>query len=118
MTGHAKASRTSKLSGVGVMSARQVRGPGIEHGSRPRSGMGLEKNSVKDLVQEPFSSGPAGHHAGAVRTKGRPTEDRHGPHLRFRRGPPFYIQIGHRKTWELDGAAARTPVGRYSRIAM
>jgi hypothetical protein len=33
-------------------------------------------------------------------------------------GPPFYLQTGHRKTWELDGAAARTPVGRYSRIAM
>lgn len=22
-------------------------------------------------------------------------------------GPPFYLQTGHRKTWELDGAAAR-----------
>jgi hypothetical protein len=25
----------------------------------------------------------------------------------IRMGPPFYIQIGHRKTWESDDAAAR-----------
>jgi len=45
-----------------------------------------EKNSVKDLLQEPFSSGPVGYRAGAIRTKGRPSEDRHGPHLHFRAG--------------------------------
>ena len=54
-----------------------------------------EKNSVKDLLQEPFSSGPLGHRAGAIRTDGGPTQDRHGPHLPFRPGRPFYIQTGH-----------------------
>jgi hypothetical protein len=57
-----------------------------------------EKNSVKDLLQEPFSSGPVGASAGAIRTDGGPTKDRHGPHLAFRPGPPFYIQIGHSET--------------------
>jgi hypothetical protein len=27
----------------------------------------------------------------------------------FRMGPPLCMQIGHRKTWESDGAAARIP---------
>jgi hypothetical protein len=37
---------TSRLRGVGVMSPEPLAGPGIGHGSRPRSGMGLRK-SVK-----------------------------------------------------------------------
>jgi hypothetical protein len=60
-----------------------------------------EKKSVKDLLQEPFSSGPMGSSAGAVRTGGGPSEDRHGPHLTFRPGPPFYIQTGHSETMSL-----------------
>lgn len=54
-----------------------------------------EKNSVKEVLQEPFSSGPMGARAGAIRTEGGPTQYRHGPHLPFRPGPIFYIQIGH-----------------------
>jgi hypothetical protein len=36
----------------------------------------------------------------------------------FRMGPLFYIQIGHRKTWKSDDAAARIPSAEYSRIAV
>jgi hypothetical protein len=32
-----------------------------------------EKNSVKDVLQEPFSSRPVGSSAGAIRTKGGST---------------------------------------------
>ena len=32
-----------------------------------------EKNSVKDLLQEPSSSGPVGLRAGTTRTEGGPT---------------------------------------------
>ena len=64
-----------------------------------------EKNRVKDLLQEPFSSGSVGYRAGAIRTKGGPTEDRHGPRLPFRPGPPFYIQAGHS---ESGGGARRS----------
>jgi hypothetical protein len=46
--------------------------------------MAYEKNSVKDLLQEPFSSRPVGLSAGAIRTGGGASEDRHGPHLSSR----------------------------------
>jgi len=51
-----------------------------------------EENSVKDLLKEPFPSGPVGCSAGAVRTKGRLAEDQHGTNLPFWLGKPFYIQ--------------------------
>jgi len=38
---------TIRISGVGVMSPRQVKGPGIEDGSRPRGGMGLGKKQCE-----------------------------------------------------------------------
>jgi len=90
---------TSRLSGVGMTFVS--RWPGQESNTEIAFITGLaaewayEKNSVKDLLQEPFSSGPLGHRAGAIRTDGGPTQDRHGPHLPFRPGRPFYIQTGH-----------------------
>ena len=42
-----------------------------------------EENSVKDVLQEPFSSGLVVRSAGAIWTKRRLAEDQHGPHLPF-----------------------------------
>ena len=73
------------------------RGPGQESNTEIAFITGLaaewayEKNGVQDLLQEPFSSGPVGYRAGAIRTEGGATEDRHDPHLPFRPGPAFYI---------------------------
>jgi hypothetical protein len=78
---------TSRLSGVGMMFVS--RWPGQESNTEIAfitdlaAEWAYEKNSVKDLLQEPFSSGPVGYRAGTIRTKRRPTEDRHGPHLPF-----------------------------------
>jgi hypothetical protein len=42
-----------------------------------------EENNVKDMLQEPFSSGPMGYSAGAIRTNGRLAQDPHGVHPAF-----------------------------------
>jgi hypothetical protein len=42
-----------------------------------------EKDGVKNVLQESFSSGPMGRGAGAVGTNRRFIEDRHGLYLRF-----------------------------------
>lgn len=54
-----------------------------------------EKDSVKDVLQESFSSGLVVSVAPAVRTNRRPIEDRHGLHLPFQLGPILYTQISH-----------------------
>jgi hypothetical protein len=48
-------------------------------GSTPERG--YEKSSVKDMLQEPFSSRPVDCGAGAVGTNGRLVEDSHDKHL-------------------------------------
>ena len=48
---------------------------------------GYEKNSVKDLLQEPFYSRPVDCVAGAVGTNRRLSEDSHDKHLPVLAGP-------------------------------
>jgi hypothetical protein len=51
-----------------------------------------KENIVKDVFNQPFSSGLEDCVAGAIRTKGRLAQDRHGLHLSFLAGAVLYIQ--------------------------
>jgi hypothetical protein len=92
---------TSRLSGVGMMfvirSRDQESNTEIAFITDFAAEWANEKNSVKDLLDKPSPSGPVGYRAGAIRTSGRTTEDRHGPNLPFWLGPLFYIHIGHKR---------------------